>query len=96
MKIPRLRNPVARAETHASTESGPSFVLREDEIVNRDDKQIWFAAGVRTPFAKVDALDLGDFPSDRLNPNGGSVAIVGLCTDGGHGAVVLLESADGP
>ena len=66
--------------------------------------------------------DLGDFPRDRVNPNGGSVAlghpfgatgarilsqaikelaqlgpgrraIVSICTDGGQGAVTLLEGS---
>jgi acetyl-CoA C-acetyltransferase len=68
--------------------------------------------------------DLGTFPRDRINPNGGSVAlghpfgatgarilsqavkeiaerptgqrcIVSICTDGGQGGVVLLQSATG-
>ena len=68
---------------------------------------------------------LGTFPRERVNPNGGSVAlghpfgatgarilsqavkelsngrpcrygIVSICTDGGQGAVVLLQSADRP
>ena len=71
------------------------------------------------------ADDLGDFPRERVNPNGGSVAIghpfgatgarilsqavkelallgagrraiVSICTDGGQGAVALLEAADRP
>lgn len=69
--------------------------------------------------------DAGPFPSGRVNPNGGSVAlghpfgatgarilsqavkelssagpgrygIVSICTDGGQGAVVLLQSSDQP
>ena len=73
--------------------------------------------------AGVDA-ELGAFPRERVNPNGGSVAlghpfgatgarilsqavkelskmqpgryaIVSICTDGGQGAVVLLQSAGG-
>ena len=70
-------------------------------------------------------LDLGSFPRERVNPNGGSMAlghpfgatgarilsqavkelaerpigqrcIVSICTDGGQGAVVLLQSAARP
>lgn len=71
------------------------------------------------------AASLGAFPRERVNPNGGSVAlghpfgatgarilsqavkelsggpagryaIVSICTDGGQGAVVLLQSSDRP
>ncbi len=74
--------------------------------------------------AGITAL-LGSFPRDRMNPNGGSVAlghpfgatgarilsqavkelangepgryaIVSICTDGGQGGVVLLQSASRP
>ena len=74
--------------------------------------------------AGVDAI-LGSFPRERVNPNGGSVAlghpfgatgarilsqavkelsegppgaraIVSICTDGGQGGVVLLQSSDRP
>jgi hypothetical protein len=55
-------------------------------------RPIWIAAGVRTPFTRVDgglakrdaiglgvpvlrAMALGKVPDERMNPNGGSVAL---------------------
>jgi hypothetical protein len=40
---------------------------------------VWLAAGVRTPFAKIDGPLAG--------------YAVGICADGGQGSVLLLEAA---
>lgn len=59
-------------------------------------RDIWLAAGVRTPFGKVDgptaaydAVELAELAAMAK----GSRAIVSICADGGQGSVLLLEAA---
>ena len=68
---------------------------------------IWLAAGVRTPFAKVNgalghpfgvtgARILSQALKELSNGRPDRYGIVGICTDGGQGAMVLLKSAHRP